>query len=177
MEHKIYQAREIMKVLEISRPAFDYSAQKVGISADIKKAQGPGTTNLYSFKALLSFAIAQAFLGIGLSHTPITKILKELYKIDEKEKMGIFNYSTSSAGGMRIWTLFNSGAQWFELFIKPNIEDVNIPIIKQVNIPIKGNAAIFVKKVDEDLLKITPHAKLFINIGQIKNDLITRLES
>jgi len=175
MEHKIYQAREIMKVLEISRPTFDYSAQKVGISADIKKAQGPGTTNLYSFKALLSFAIAQACLGIGWSHTPTTKILNELYEIDEKEKMGIFNYSTSSAGGIKLWTLFNSGAIWFELFIKPNIEDDNILFKKQVNVHIKGNSAIFVKKVDKKFLEITPHAKVFINIGQIKKDLIARL--
>jgi|GEM_PF-6445811 len=174
MEHKIYQAREIMEALEISRPTFDYSAQKVGITADIKKACGPGTHNLYSFKALLSFAFAQGVLNIGFAHTPTTKILNHLYKIDEQENLGIFNYDTSFTGKIRVKAVFNTGAVWLALG-----DGLGLGTelgSKQICINIKGSSGIFVKKVNEKFVDIKPHSYAMVNLEQIKKDLIEKLE-
>ena len=88
----------------------------------------------------------------------------ELYKRDEKYKMGLFDYNIDSKGSkFKLKTLFDDGAIWLELFSATDK--------KQVNIPITGNSGQFVKKVEDKFIKVKPHVQTTIDFGQIKKDL------
>ena len=74
----LLQLREILQILNINRSRFNYIAQKVGIRADIKQASGPGTMNIYSFEALMLFAIANLLVVEQFRHKRIKEIISKI---------------------------------------------------------------------------------------------------
>ena len=90
---KTYQAKDIQKILGIPKNRYDYILLRLGVKADIEDAQGLGTgkTSLYSFKALIEFAIASAAIDLGIKPKLILFALDEIKRKDSEEKWGLFD--------------------------------------------------------------------------------------
>ena len=89
-----YQAKDIMRILQIPRHRFDYSLLRLDIEPDIEKAGRRGQTSRFSFSALLDFAIATTAFDLGFNPDFINFALKTIHQHDDEERWGLFDPST-----------------------------------------------------------------------------------
>ena len=77
---KVIQAKDIQKLVGISKSRYEYLATKIGISPDVKEAEGTGRSHLYSTRNLLQFAFVHHANDLGLTPMASKAMLKALDK-------------------------------------------------------------------------------------------------
>lgn len=96
-----FQAKDIEKMLGITKSRYDYLAWKMGIRPELEEAEGVGQRHLYSLKNVLQFAFAHHASTLGLTPKATRELLEFLNKHhtypkqhlpdDNEEKTGIFD--------------------------------------------------------------------------------------
>jgi len=161
MQLNVFQSGEIMEICLMTRNRFDYIVKQVGVKADVKKAGGRGKTNLYSYKALFCFAIAQAALQAGCNHEDTAKIIQDLEKEDEEHEHGLFNIQTKSEGEYQQKNWFSKETKF-----------INVKPFKELGKKEKARPKPTppFKEPDE------PHVRIRIDLGRIKEHLNGRIK-
>jgi hypothetical protein len=90
-----YQAKDIIRILNITKSRYDYILLKIGISPDIEQGQGTGKMNLFSFRNVLQIAIASHAISIGINPASVRGIMQLIDRIDVAEGWGFFGVKKS----------------------------------------------------------------------------------
>jgi hypothetical protein len=156
----VFQAREIMEICLMTRNRFDYIVKKVGVQADVKKAAGRGSTNLYSYEALFCFAIAQAALLAGWNHEATAEIIQNLKKEDEEHEHGLFDIQTKSEGEINQTNYFSKEHK--SIYVRPFSE--------------LGKKKKARHEPKPPFKKAVPQVLIRIDLGELKSDLNGRIK-
>ena len=184
----LLQARDIMRICNLGTSKFKYIVQKIGIPADIKKASGPGTMNIYSFEALMCFAIAMTCLGADWKHKTVREVIFKLKNLNNTGDCDLFNIDIESSGKIECLIKLNEGSVTISLSntkedppdVIPNKEGylyfyIN-PHVKAkdrrrkdrwIRGTVAGNPSFFKEN--------KPHLRLVIDLGLMKEDLKKKL--
>lgn len=87
-----FQAKDIQKILSITKIRYEYLGSKISITPDVHEVEGTGRSHIYSFRNLIEFAIAHNGNKLGLSMKSVIKIIEMLKGMELGLGVDIFGW-------------------------------------------------------------------------------------